>query len=147
MTYDPTRPHILIAEDSEFDQLIIRRAFQEAGVEARLGFVADGEELLSELRRLANDPSDVMPSLVLLDLNMPRLDGRRALQAVRNDESIRHLPVVVFSTSDSRRDILDAYRLGANLYVVKPVEFKDLVGLMGEVFGFWFRRAKLPRLD
>lgn len=137
------RAAILIAEDSEFDQMILRRAFGAAEVEADLRFVADGAELLEALSAAADGESDP-PAIVLLDLHMPRMNGREALQAIRADARMKHLPIVMLTTSDSEKHVREFYGLGANSYVVKPNNFDDVVATVRELKRYWFDTARLP---
>lgn len=139
------RAAILIAEDSQFDQMILRRAFSAAEIEADLTFVKDGEELLARLRTSADGgPGGDQPSIVLLDLHMPRMNGREALRAIRDDERLKHLPIVMLTTSDSEAQIREVYGLGANSYIVKPNNFDEVVATVRELQRYWFDTARLP---
>ncbi len=140
-------PVILCAEDDPDDQTLTRDALAEGGNPAELRFVGDGEELLDYLHRRGahSDPSSApTPGLILLDLNMPRLDGREALQAIRADRTLHNLPVVVFTTSNAEEDVQRLYDLGANSYVVKPVSFQGLVRVLDDVRRYWFETVELP---
>jgi CheY-like chemotaxis protein len=141
-------PHVIVmADDDADDQALVRDAAREAGIDARIDCVADGRELIDYLRARADAAArgegDV-PTFVLLDLNMPQLDGREALARIRRDERLSHLPVVVFSTSTQASDVLGSYRAGANSYVVKPSSYVDFVRLMRELADYWFDTVRLP---
>ncbi len=137
-----TRATVLVAEDSKFDQMILRRAFTAAGVEAEIVFVADGEDLLDYLER--RDTSQ--PGIVLLDLHMPRMDGREAVRRIREHERLRLLPLVMLTTSDSEAHVQELYGLGVNSYLVKPSDFDVLVALVRQLSSYWFGTVRLPRI-
>lgn len=141
----PKNGAILIAEDSEFDRMILRRAFAAAGIDAELLFVSDGEELLTHLHGVV-ESGDVAPGIVLLDLHMPRMNGREALQAIRRDDRMKHLPIVMLTTSDSEKHVREFYGLGANSYIVKPSSFDDVVATVRQLQQYWFGTARLPGL-
>ena len=138
---------VLIAEDSQFDQMVLRRAFTSAGIQEELRFVSDGEDLLSYLRQSLENPEQLpYPCIVLLDLHMPRMDGREALMQIRQDERLKHLPVIMLTSSDSDKHVREFYGLGANSYVVKPNNFDDLVHAIRQLKTYWFGVAKLPTI-
>lgn len=119
---------ILLADDDEEDRLFIREALKESGWPHELHCVQDGEELLDFL---GGDKGSIAektwPDIILLDLNMPKKDGRETLQHLKNDPQLRSIPVVVLTTSGTKQDILDSYTIGANTYITKPVTFENLV--------------------
>lgn len=115
-----TERHILIAEDDEVDVLLLRRAFEEAGVRNGLRFVHDGQAAIEFLSAVRDAPDDRLPSLVILDLKMPRRTGIEVLQWIGNQPVLRCVPVMIFSSSAHREDIERAYALGANAFIVKP---------------------------
>lgn len=133
---------ILIAEDDPDDRELLTDAFADAGFAGRLLFARDGRELLDMLDAPSAD--DAAPQLVLLDLNMPRLDGRAALRVLRDRDATRHLPVVVLTTSAAETDISECYRAGANSYCTKPLDFGGLVALARDIEHWWFRVTRLP---
>ena len=136
---------ILIADDDADDRLLAQDALLESGTQARLFFVADGVELLDYLRRSAGDaPETPAPDLLLLDLNMPRLDGRAALAQIKNDPRLKTLPVVVLSTSGADTDISYCYRNGANSYITKAVSFEGMVDAMRNLGHYWAETVQLP---
>lgn len=139
---------ILMAEDDPDDQKITRKAFDRARLTHQLLFVNDGQELLDYLRRedrYADPKTYPMPDLILLDLNMPRKDGRTALLEIRDDEKLRHLPVVAMTTSQAEQDVMETYRLGVNSYITKPVTFDELVRVVAELSAYWMEVVKLPK--
>lgn len=140
---------ILIAEDDPDDQLLIRDALKTARIEHELVFLTDGLELMDYLNQRGkfSRPEDApRPSLILLDLNMPRMDGRKALEEIKSNEKTRRIPVVVFTTSDSAADIHQCYDLGGNAYVVKPEDFDELVRIMKTLNDHWGETAEISPL-
>lgn len=141
---------ILMADDDADDQLMAREALDEARVKADLVIVQDGEELLDYLNRRGRyrDPArSPRPGLILLDLNMPKKDGREALKEIKSDPALRSIPVVVLTTSRADEDVYRTYDLGGNSFVTKPTSFDDLVGIMRTLVKYWFEIAALPAGD
>jgi CheY-like chemotaxis protein len=143
-----TRPiTILMAEDDPDDRLLTQEALHESLVANGLRFVEDGVELLDYLHRRGKyaDAADApIPDLILLDLNMPRKDGREALAEIKGDPRLRHIPVVVLTTSKTEEDILRSYDIGASGFITKPVTFQGLVEAMKAVKEYWIEIVKLP---
>jgi CheY-like chemotaxis protein len=140
-------PTILLADDDEDDQVFAAEGLREAGVLNPLRFVSNGEELMNYLRHrgeYATSPPAARPGLLLLDLNMPRKDGREALREIKADPELRSIPVVILTTSDTREDVDLVYALGANSFISKPVTFDGLVKALRTLGEYWFRVAKLP---
>jgi len=138
---------ILMAEDDPDDLNLIRDAFNENRFEGEIRSVNDGEELLDYLyiRGKFSDPSLCpKPDLILLDLNMPRKDGREALAEIKTDLKLKALPVVVLTTSSSEEDIIRSYDLGANSYITKPMTYDALTKTVETLGMYWFKIAKLP---
>jgi CheY-like chemotaxis protein len=138
---------ILMAEDDADDRLLVQDAFAECGTRDRVRFVADGEELVDYLLRRGKyeqAATSPRPDLILLDLNMPRKDGREVLKEVRANHELRCLPIVVFTTSRADKDIERSYELGANSFVTKPAAFDDLVATVTRITGYWFGIVELP---
>lgn len=138
---------ILLADDDEDDRLLAEDALRESRLANELRFVEDGEELMDYLLRRGSyeDPkSSPRPGLILLDLNMPRKDGREALEEIKSHASLRSIPVVVLTTSKAEEDILKTYDLGVNSFVTKPVSFDSLVELMQFLGRYWFEIVELP---
>jgi CheY-like chemotaxis protein len=139
---------ILMADDDEEDCMLVQEALAEARLANDLRFVHDGEELLAYLRREGrySDPAiSPRPGLILLDLNMPRVDGREALERIKGDPCLHRIPVVVLTTSKAEEDIYRSYDLGVNSYITKPVTFDGLVDAMQVLKRYWFEIVELPR--
>jgi CheY-like chemotaxis protein len=138
---------ILIADDDPEDCLLIKEAFKEGFLINGLRFVEDGEELMDYLRRQGKykDPFlSPRPGIILLDLNMPKKDGREALEEIKSDPDLKSLPVVVLTTSKEEEDILRSYNLGANSYITKPVTFAGLVNAIKTLGKYWLQIVELP---
>jgi CheY-like chemotaxis protein len=138
--------HILLAEDDPDDRMLTRRAIVESRMETTVAAVTDGEELMQYLTRKGpyGTTDAPRPDLILLDLNMPRMDGREALREIKSDADLRRIPVVVLTTSEAEQDILQSYDLGVNAFVTKPVSFDALAEAMQSLGEFWFDLVKLP---
>ena len=137
---------ILIADDSKDDIRLIERAFAEAKVFNPVDIVHDGQALLDHLEKAEPGGIPAIPGLILLDLNMPVLDGREALQAIRADPRLAPIPVLILSTSDLSDDVISSYRLGANAVLVKPFGYGEFVAMVESIKRFWLERACLPVL-
>lgn len=138
---------ILMADDDEDDRLMTKEAFEEAKLVNELRFVEDGEELLDYLyhRGKYTDPESFpRPGLILLDLNMPRKDGREALKDIKSDPDLRQIPIVVLTTSKAEEDIYRSYDLGVNSFITKPVSFEGMVFVITTLAQYWFQIVKLP---
>lgn len=135
---------ILVAEDDADDRILLADAFVESGVPVELDFVSDGVELLDRLGELAMEPGMSLPDLLLLDLNMPRMDGREALRSIREQDGLRHLPVIILTTSKAELDIRVSYQLGANSYVTKPRRFDELTAVLRSLERYWMDIVQLP---
>jgi CheY-like chemotaxis protein len=138
---------ILMADDDEDDRLLTQDALQESRVRNNLYCVEDGVELLEYLKRegkYADPEKSPRPGLILLDLNMPRKDGREALTEIKADEELRNIPVVILTTSGQEEDKVKGYNLGAASYITKPVNFEGLVELMKALGKYWIEFVELP---
>ncbi len=138
---------VVMAEDDSDDRLLVKDAMAECHWEADLRFVENGEELMDYLfrrGRFAQETASPRPGLILLDLNMPRKDGREALREIKADADLRRIPIVVLTTSKADTDIASLYDLGANSFISKPVQFDALVGLMKILGQYWFNIVQLP---
>lgn len=138
---------ILLAEDDPDDRMLAKEALAESRLANDLRTVTDGVELLEYLRHEGKwtDPASApRPGLILLDLNMPRMDGREALREIRADPDLRRIPVVVLTTSKAEEDVLRTYDLGVNSFISKPVTFEGLVEVMGTVGRYWLQIVELP---
>jgi len=138
---------LLLAEDDPDDCLLARQAMEKSRLVSDLRCVEDGEELLDYLRRrgkFADPKQSPRPVLILLDLNLPRKDGREALREIKNDPKLRAIPIIVLTTSKSEEDVTRAYNLGVNSYITKPVRFSALVEVMQAIGKYWFEIVELP---
>jgi CheY-like chemotaxis protein len=139
---------ILLADDDADDRMLAREALEESRLANDLHFVEDGEELMDFLlhRGAYADPaSSPRPGLILLDLNMPKMDGREALREIKGDPELRRIPVVVLTTSKAEEDIYRTYDLGVNSFITKPVTFEGLVAVMRGLGKYWFEIVELPQ--
>ena len=138
---------ILLVEDSPTDVLLAQEALEHAKVLNKLHVVSDGVEALAFLRCQAPFEDAVRPDLILLDLNLPRKDGREVLSEIKADDELKRIPVVVLTTSKAEEDILRAYGLHANCYVSKPVDFEQFTYVVRAIETFWFSVVSLPTSD
>lgn len=138
---------ILMADDDEDDRMMTKEAFEEARLANELRFVEDGEELLDYLNnrnKYANPADAPRPGLILLDLNMPRKDGREALREIKANPDLKQIPIVVLTTSKAEEDIYRSYDLGVNSFITKPVSFEGMVFVISTLAQYWFQIVKLP---
>lgn len=138
---------ILMAEDDPEDRLLAREALAKARLANELRFVEDGEQLMDYLNhrgRYLEVADSPRPGLILLDLNMPKKDGREALREIKTDPQLRRIPVVVLTTSKAEEDIFRTYDLGANSFIIKPVSFQGLVEVMKTLKSYWFEIVETP---
>lgn len=135
---------ILLAEDDPDDRMLVQDAVTEGRLVNELCCVEDGEELMDYLHQRGRHAGAPRPGLILLDLNMPRKDGREALREIKADPSLRQIPVVVLTTSKAEEDVFRSYDLGANSFVTKPVTFQSLVELMQTLNRYWLEIVELP---
>ena len=147
MTQKPRPITILIADDDADDRLMIEEAFLERRLNNKLEFVEDGEQLLQYLNRegpFSDKKGEPYPGLILLDLNMPRIDGREALRRMKLDENLCRIPVVVLTTSRAEEDIVRTYGMGVNSFITKPVTFEGLVDVVSSLWNYWVEVVALP---
>lgn len=135
---------ILMADDDDDDYLLTEKALQACGITNPLKRVRDGEELIEYLQTCKTNPA-ARPGVILLDLNMPRKDGREALKEIKNSDELRDIPIVVFTTSRADEDISRAYFLGVNSFITKPVTFDNLVNVMKTLGEYWLGVVELPK--
>jgi len=143
-------PVVLLIEDSPADREIIRRAFRASEGEYDLRIVSDGETALDYLfHRGGSETAGAHPppDLILVDLNLPNLSGRELIHIIRNYPELRHIPIVVLTTSHAPNDILDCYRLGANSFLTKPSSFDAVVEMIRQTCRYWFSTATLPEIN
>jgi len=138
---------ILLVEDSPGDVRLTQEALKEGKVLNNLRVVNDGVEAMAYLRRQSPHADALEPDLILLDLNLPRKDGREVLAEIKSDPNLRRIPVVVLTTSRTDEDIIKAYDLHANCYITKPVDFQQFLGVVQSIEDFWLTVVKLPRRD
>lgn len=143
-THDPRANVVLLVDDDPGDVLMTREAFAAGAPDNTLCVVTDGVEALAYLRGESEYAGAERPDLVLLDLNLPRKGGREVLAEVKTDDVLRSIPIVVLSTSDAEDDILASYRLHANAYVTKPVDFDDFIRAVRQIDEFFLTVAQLP---
>ena len=138
---------ILMAEDDPDDRMLTKEAWEENQIANELDFVTDGEELMDYLYR-RNKFSDLvdkpLPGMILLDLNMPKKDGREALKEIKADSNLRHIPIIVLTTSKAEEDILRSYNMGVSSFITKPVTFEAFVDAVRTLAKYWFEIVKLP---
>ncbi|GAA3473985.1 response regulator [Nonomuraea roseola] len=137
---------VLLVEDDPGDVLLTREAFELNHVRTRLHVVSDGEEAMAFLRRQGGYASAPRPDMMLLDLNLPRKDGREVLADVKGDPDLRSIPIVVLTTSEAEEDIVRSYSLHANAYVAKPVDFHQFIRVVRQIDDFFVGVVKLPSL-
>lgn len=135
---------ILLVEDSEADAELTCRALQEGKICNNVSRVRDGVEAMAYLHREGDYADATRPDLILLDLNMPKVDGREVLRRIREDENLKIIPVVVLTTSSHDKDIFESYGLAANSYIVKPVDLNGFFDVIKEINHFWLKVVKLP---
>ena len=135
---------ILLVEDSPGDVRLTVETFRDGRIRNNLHVVWDGAEALSYLRREKGFPNAPRPDLILLDLNLPKRDGREVLFEIKSDENLRTIPVVILTTSESERDVLSCYELHANCYIVKPVRLDRFIEVVKSIEGFWLNIVTLP---
>lgn len=136
---------ILLVEDNPADIRLTKEIFKEAKVNNNLNVVENGLEALDYLRRGSNYENATRPDIIVLDLNMPKMDGRELLAKIKFDENFKRIPVVVLTTSESEEDILKTYDLLANCYITKPVDLDEFIKVVKFIEGFWLNIVKLPK--
>lgn len=138
---------ILMADDDADDRLLLKEALDEVQFGHTVEFTEDGQDLMNYLKRrdiYTDRQNTPLPELILLDLNMPRKDGREALREIKSDSKLRRIPVVIFTTSKAEEDVLRSYDLGANSFIVKPITFEKLVDVIRSINQYWFEAVRLP---
>jgi len=145
MSRPSARPiEILLVEDNENDVILTREGFKNSKLLVNMHHVPDGEECMDFLRKQGKYAEAPTPDLILLDLNMPRMDGREVMAEIAGDERLRHLPVVILTTSAEDSEILKMYRLRCSSYIVKPVSFESFIPAIQSLANYWFTVVVLP---
>jgi len=137
-------PHVLLVEDNPAYVLLVREAFEDSKAHCTLSVARDGREALDFVHRCGNFRDAKRPDLILLDLNLPRIDGYEVLSRLKADEAFREIPVVILTTSQSLEDVHKAYSLAANCYVCKPLALDEFFKLMKALQEFWLERVRFP---
>jgi CheY-like chemotaxis protein len=135
---------VLLVEDNPGDAQLTRIALEDSKISIHLSVVEDGVEAMAFLRKQGKYAKVLHPDIVLLDLNLPKKDGREVLAEIKVDENLKRIPVVVLTTSQAEEDIIKAYNLAANCYITKPVDFDQFVKIVKSIENFWFAIVKLP---
>ena len=135
---------VLLVEDSPGDIRLTREAFRDAHLSVRLHVAQDGVDAMAFLRREGNHNQAPRPDLILLDLNLPKMDGREVLALIKKDEALKTIPTVILTTSEAEADIVNSYQLQANAYLSKPVQLDAFEGLVKSISDFWLTKVKLP---
>lgn len=139
--------NILMADDNADDRFLTKEAFHEANINYKMDFVENGEELIDFLNRnnkYSHLKNEVLPNLILLDLNMPKKDGREALKEIKSNENFKKIPVVILTTSKAEEDISKTYSLGANSFISKPISFDEFVDVVKVFAKYWSEVSELP---
>jgi chemotaxis family two-component system response regulator Rcp1 len=135
---------ILLVEDNPGDARLAVEALKDSEMPNNLHTVGDGEEAMAYLRREGRYADAPLPSLILLDLNLPKKDGREVLAEIKGDPDLRHIPVVVMTISNSEEDVINTYNLHANCYITKPIDLEDFMNVFKSLADFWLRVVRLP---
>jgi len=135
---------VLLVEDDEAEADLTRETLQDQSISVKLNTVEDGIEAMAYLLQKGEYANAVRPDVILLDLNMPKKDGREVLKELKNDDNLKHIPVLVLTNSSSDKDILIAYQLGANCYLKKPIVLDEFAHVLKLIDRFWFNLVKLP---
>jgi two-component system, chemotaxis family, response regulator Rcp1 len=144
MSTEPKTFIVLVAEDDPDDCLLVREAWQENHLPSEIRFVSDGEEAIAFLRRQGKHAKAPRPDLILLDLNLPKKDGREVLAEIKADEDLKRIPVVILTTSKEEEDIIKTYNLHANCYISKPIDLSQFMKVVRSIEDFWLTIVKLP---
>ncbi|OFY85176.1 MAG: two-component system response regulator [Bacteroidetes bacterium RIFCSPLOWO2_12_FULL_35_15] len=142
-----TKIEILIADDDSEDRMLIIDALQENNIKNKVQIVENGEELLHYLKNTGNYSNKEiypLPGVILLDLNMPKMDGREALKEIKGDKNLCSIPLIIFTTSMNDKDVHHSYKFGANSFISKPVTFSSMVNVMESISKYWLETVELP---
>jgi CheY-like chemotaxis protein len=142
------KPKILVAEDDADDQLLLQSAFTENGGNQKLQFVNDGVDLMVHLKAISDSEREGQyPDFIMLDLNMPRKNGKEALQEIKQHPVFKTIPVIIYTTTRDEREVKKCYELGANNYIVKPSDFQSMIRMVDTVLRYWLSTACVPPLS
>jgi CheY-like chemotaxis protein len=148
MTFPPVEPaRILLVEDSPSDVCLTQKVMADARIANELYVVGDGDEALDFLYRRDPYADAPTPDMILLDLNLPRKDGREVLQEIKCDDTLKHIPVIVLTTSREEADVLQSYELHANSYIAKPIDLHEFIDVVRSIEGYWLTIVRLPARD
>lgn len=136
--------HILLVEDNEGDIVLTKEALHDAKIHNKVSVARDGEEAIAFLNNAVSDPEELMPDLILLDINLPRIDGKEVLQYIKTTEALKKIPVVILTTSSSELDVADSYNAHANCFITKPVDIDKFFDVVRMIEDFWITIVKLP---
>lgn len=136
--------HILLVEDNEGDILLTTEALQEGKIFNKISVVRNGEQAMDFLKKRNEYADAELPNLILLDINMPRQNGHEILKLIKADSNIKHIPIIMLTTSSSEKDIQTAYKNYANCYIIKPVDVNDFINAITKIEDFWVNLAHLP---
>jgi len=136
--------HLLVVEDNHGDIVLMKRAFAEAHLSTQITAATTGEEALAILRKAEENADHPMPDIILLDLNLPQMSGHQVLEIVKSDNKLKHIPIVVFSSSRADSDVMQSYDLHANGYIVKPLGLDHFNDVIRKLEQFWFMLAVMP---
>ena len=136
--------HILLVEDNEGDILLTKDALEEAKIHTLLSVVKDGKEAIDFVSRTGKYGDAALPDLIILDVNLPKMNGHEVLQYIKQDEELKHIPVIMLTTSSSERDINLAYKNHANCFISKPVDGSDFLAVIATIENYWISIVKLP---
>lgn len=137
--------HILLVEDNEGDILLTVEALEEGRIANKIEVARDGQEAIDKLEK--NLKEQTLPDLILLDINLPKMNGHEVLERLKETEGLKHIPVIILSTSSSEMDILKSYKNHANCFITKPVEIDEFVNAIESIEDFWFSIVKLPTIQ
>jgi CheY-like chemotaxis protein len=139
--------HILLVEDNEGDVLLTREALSDAAINSKVTVSRDGEQAITYLNNALTNPADLLPDLILLDINLPKIDGKEVLRYIKNNPSLKKIPVVMLTTSSSELDIADSYSNNANCFISKPVNIDKFFDVVKMIENFWLTTVQLPIKD
>ena len=138
--------NLLLIEDNEGDILLTKEAFEDSSMIAEIDVVKDGMAAINYFNKVLEDTTLTLPDLVLLDINLPKKNGQEVLTFIKDTEQLKHIPVIMLTTSSAEKDIIESYRHYANCFITKPVDVNDFIEVISQVENFWFNITQLPHL-